>query len=255
MTIMKHLQQIKTQADKRKACEDQLLPFSKALFEANWARAAQIILGNLSWLYDHSIIVDCKRIYALAKGKAIQCYQDGSLQSETNLQKNMKYVGQYLRFHSNGVPSQYKQYNKHGNLSGKITEFYHDGSLSFEGNYRNGKVTGMVRRWHYGGRLARETFYKNGKRHGICKAWWDNEKHYLDFIAIYKDGHVMSEEMYSPNTGRKIRIEQYKLSSNGDRHRVVCMEFDEYTGELIYHAINNSINNKDTVIYRRPDNE
>ncbi len=65
-------------------------------------------------------------------------------------------------------------------------EWYKNGQLSGEINYKNGKPDGLTKRWHENGQLAFEGTYKDGKSDGLHRKWHENGQ--LAFEGTYKDG-------------------------------------------------------------------
>ncbi|MDG1146746.1 MAG: hypothetical protein P8N52_00440 [Crocinitomicaceae bacterium] len=61
-------------------------------------------------------------------------------------------------------------------FSGIYQEYYSNGELESEFNYKNGKKEGLCREWYSDGKLESEFNYKENKKEGFCKKWYSNGK-------------------------------------------------------------------------------
>jgi antitoxin component YwqK of YwqJK toxin-antitoxin module len=82
-----------------------------------------------------------------------------------------------------------KRFKKIGNklkLS-KLEDYYTNGQLESEKNYKDGKKDGLQRGWYENGQLEYEENYKDGKWNGLQRAWYENGQ--LKYEINYKDGN------------------------------------------------------------------
>jgi len=96
--------------------------------------------------------------------------------------------------------------------NGLIKEWYENGQLQFETNYKNGVQDGLNKGWYENGQIEFETNYKDGVRDGIDRGWNENgqkwyETNYKDGLrngickVWYKNGNLIYE--YNYKNGKK----------------------------------------------------
>ena len=73
-------------------------------------------------------------------------------------------------------------------------DYYTNGQLSFEYNYKDGKLHGLSKEWYSSGAIGCERYFKNGKRHGPDKFWKEHQK--LTHVDYYLYGNRVTEEEY-----------------------------------------------------------
>jgi len=71
-------------------------------------------------------------------------------------------------------------------VTGFVREWYEDGQLKSECNYKDGKRDGAEKGWYEDGQLKYECNYKDGKRDGAEKGWYEDGQ--LKSECNYKDG-------------------------------------------------------------------
>jgi antitoxin component YwqK of YwqJK toxin-antitoxin module len=113
-------------------------------------------------------------------------------------------------------------------FSGVYQEYYSNGKLESEYNYKNGKKEGLCKEWNSNGKLESEYNYKNGKKEGLCKEWNSNEKLELEcnFKKGEKDG--LCKEWYS-NGNQKLECNFKKGEKDS-----LCIVWDTYGAVNIY---------------------
>ena len=111
------------------------------------------------------------------------------------------------------------------NFTGKQTEYYANGNLKYEVNYKNGKKDGLEtfwynsgamyiqtnyindledgtwNQWYESGQLKLDAQYKNGKEHGHFQSWFANGKKRSE--ANFFEGKKTGIETYWYDTGEK----------------------------------------------------
>ena len=60
------------------------------------------------------------------------------------------------------------------NFTGQYLDWYENGQLWYEGNYKDGKLHGKCLGWYENSEKEYEFNYKNGGRHGKCISWDKN---------------------------------------------------------------------------------
>jgi len=61
-----------------------------------------------------------------------------------------------------------------GKKDGVHKEWYENGQLMFEKNYKNGTRDGLFRFWYENGQLESERSFKDWKKLGLEREWWSN---------------------------------------------------------------------------------
>jgi len=93
-------------------------------------------------------------------------------------------------------------YDKDGSLSektgaipdGKINEYYSDGRLWKEWNYKNNMRDGIVKVFYPNGSLSEEALFKANKREGVAKEFYENGN--IKTEGDFKDGKLLSFKEY-----------------------------------------------------------
>lgn len=91
-----------------------------------------------------------------------------------------------------------------------VREFFSDGTLRLEVEYKGKLQHGMLREWHSTGVLMRECSMVNGKHHGWSRAWTESGQvlgatHFINgkfsgpMISYSADGQAKSVEFYIDN--------------------------------------------------------
>jgi antitoxin component YwqK of YwqJK toxin-antitoxin module len=108
-------------------------------------------------------------------------------------------------------------------FTGKVVEYWSDGQMKMEVEFREGQPHGKASSWHKNGQKALVAEWWNGKVHGKQTIWYENgqkmgETEYRKgnehgrFIGWYKNGRKMLEAEYSD--GRKIKTECWDKQGN-----------------------------------------
>jgi len=121
------------------------------------------------------------------------------------------------------------EYDKKGNKKneikdgiGKVKEYYDNGRLLFEGEYKNGLKNGKAKEYNISGRLEFDGEYLNGKKNGKAKEYDFNG---LSFDGEYKYGQRIKGKEYS---GSELVFDgEYK---NGERWNGYLKEYKYYDG-------------------------
>jgi antitoxin component YwqK of YwqJK toxin-antitoxin module len=65
-------------------------------------------------------------------------------------------------------------------FSGVYQEYYSNGKLESEYNYKNGKKEGLCKEWNSNEKLELECNFKKGEKDGLCKEWYSNGNQKLE---------------------------------------------------------------------------
>ena len=98
-------------------------------------------------------------------------YEDGN--PRQYIQKNWKIHGLDREWYSNGQ-LWYERNWKNGNLHGRKRGWYFNGSLMYKCYWKNSNPCGPARGWHENGQLKYEQNWKNGKKDGLERWWYKN---------------------------------------------------------------------------------
>ncbi len=74
-------------------------------------------------------------------------------------------------------------------LTGAARDWYKNGQLRCEYNFKNGKAKGIFRDWYENGQPMYEYNYKNGKKEGISRDWYSDGQ--LEYERNYKNGKII----------------------------------------------------------------
>ena len=91
------------------------------------------------------------------------------------------------------------EYNyKNGKKNGVQKKWYLNNQLSIKYNYSNGKLDGLQKKWYENGKVKSESNYNNDILNGISRYWFSNGQ--LKYIKLYKDGLLVDTlESYDEN--------------------------------------------------------
>lgn len=111
-------------------------------------------------------------------------------------------------------------------FTGIASEYFKDGSLASEVEYRNGFSNGRTRWWYSNGQLKSDFECVRGLKNGQAKVWFDDGL--IKSIAEYRYG---IEITYEENNGkgevlitRKIEPDSYQFSLI-EQHKKLCEEW------------------------------
>ena len=116
-----------------------------------------------------------------------------------------KREGVWREWYKNGQLQLEAQY-KNGESEGLYRYWHENGQLNAEYQNKNGKPEGLYRHWHKNGQLSQEGQYKNGEKQGIYRSW--NENGQLTQEGQYKNGEKQGLWVWEEN-GRLNRSKNY----------------------------------------------
>ena len=77
-----------------------------------------------------------------------------------------------------------------GKKHGLHIDWYENGQLLYEYNYKNGKFHGLLRVWHKNGQLSLECNYIDGQEHGLSREWHEDGQLWMK--CNYVNGRYIS---------------------------------------------------------------
>ncbi|MAZ61293.1 MAG: hypothetical protein CMG50_03850 [Candidatus Marinimicrobia bacterium] len=91
------------------------------------------------------------------------------------------------------------EYNyKNGKKNGVQKKWYLNNQLSIKYNYENGKLDGLQKKWYENGNIKSESNYNNDILNGISRYWFSNGQ--IKYLKLYKDGLLVDIlESYDEN--------------------------------------------------------
>ena len=109
-----------------------------------------------------------------------------------------------------------REYNyKNNKRDGIGKEYDEEGKLWSEWNYKNGEKDGISREYYNNGKLRAENNLKNGKPEGLCRLYYENGKLYAE--ADHKDDKALVKGYYeSGNKNTFMDDEFLKLIIEGE---------------------------------------
>ena len=122
--------------------------------------------------------IEYKRIYIDGK-------KDGQIEYERYFKDGKKVSEISYEYYSNGQISEEVNY-KDGKKNGKQTVWYSNGQIMLEKNYKDDKRYGKSTMWYSNGQIGRESNYKNEKLDGKWTNWYENGQ--IEKKTNYKDG-------------------------------------------------------------------
>ena len=79
-------------------------------------------------------------------------------------------------------------YNRYSELDGEATQWFENGKMKKQSEYKNGKLHGTLSEWYKNGQKKYEQHFKDGKKDGSFTRWFDDgHKHYVE---QYKNGKL-----------------------------------------------------------------
>ncbi|MBT8254122.1 MAG: hypothetical protein HKN00_00150 [Flavobacteriaceae bacterium] len=79
-------------------------------------------------------------------------------------------------------------------IDGFYQEWYSDGKIKKESNYKFGNAHGSWKEWFPNGQIGAIKFYEDGEEHGVFKYYSKNGK--LTFVETYDHGQLISREIH-----------------------------------------------------------
>ena len=88
--------------------------------------------------------------------------------------------------------TEYTYYTKDGKVvrHGLCKDYYENGKIVSELNYKDGKLDGICKGYYKDGELEFEYNYKDGKRDGLCKYYYEDGG--LESELNFKEGKLKS---------------------------------------------------------------
>ncbi len=120
--------------------------------------------------------------------KKDEFYENGNKMSENNYNKNEYPEGKQYEWYPNGI-LQFEFNYKNENFEGKQYFFGPDKILQWEKNYKNGKYDGSQFFFYPDGNLEKKENYKNGKKEGV--QYFYNKNGELEKEENYKNGYLI----------------------------------------------------------------
>ena len=99
---------------------------------------------------------------------------------------------------------------KDGKREGLIKIYYENGNLRVEGNYKDDKLEGSIKGYYENGNLGAEGNFKDGKPEGSIKEYYENGN--LKSEIFFKKGKPISGYYYDPQ-GNKTKIPQAYINN------------------------------------------
>ena len=123
--------------------------------------------------------------------------------------------GSFIQYYSNGQIKNDFNYKK-GKLDGEYKEYRENGNLYIQTKYRKWKLDGTYKKYHPNGNLYIQTQYEKGKLDGEYKEYHENGNLYIQtkYKKDNKDGKTLS------------------LYSSGDNYRYTCFKEGEIVGNV-----------------------
>ncbi len=86
------------------------------------------------------------------------------------------------------------------NLQGLYKEFYADGSIGMEANYKDDLLDGICKTYYHDGKIAEYAEYKEGMRNGLAITYYDNATHDVKTESYYRnDTLIRAQYSYFPS--------------------------------------------------------
>lgn len=140
-----------------------------------------------------------------AKGKVTTYYDNGKKEASGKV-KNFKKQGKWKYWDIEGHLEKIVMF-KDDQLQGLYTEYYHDGSISQQGNYSaSSEKTGVWNSYYQGGKKASVLNYAGNQFDGMQQWWYENGQ--LREQSMYSKGEIVYRWTWHYN-GRKKTIETY----------------------------------------------
>ncbi|MDG1724571.1 MAG: hypothetical protein P8I11_02640, partial [Bacteroidia bacterium] len=97
-------------------------------------------------------------------------------------------------------------------FSGVYQEYYSNGKLESECNFKNGKKDGLVKEWYSNGNQKFEGSFKKGEKEGLSKEWYSNGNQ--KFEGSFKNGKKDSLHIYWNENGDWTSIKNYDVKGS-----------------------------------------
>lgn len=138
-------------------------------------------------------------------GEAYEMY-NSTKKAVTAHFKDGKLDGKLVRYHENGLPSSFEEFNGGEIISRKQT--YENGKIYTVEKFKNGKYDGEQIEYHLNGNYADKIFYKDGKPEGLWVAYYENGN--IATVEKYRDGKQEGEQKIYHENGKLMATGAYK---------------------------------------------
>ena len=195
---------------------------NKLIFEYDCLNGKKIGKGK-EYYIDGNLKFEGEYLNGKRHGEGKKYDVKGHIKFEGEYKNNKKWNGKRYKDENKEILYEIKDgkgiYKRHlfegeyinGELNGKCKEYFENGNLLFEGEYKNGKKwngkgydlngnivyelnngKGYIKQYNYrGNRLSFEGYFLNGEKNGFCKEYSGLR---LTFEGEYKDGKKMEKE-------------------------------------------------------------
>ncbi len=201
---LKHISDINFKSKKRAKCELEfnILSEMAGKITVNICDSIQYINNSVMVNEQNPFIeIDSKRSAKLSgefvfwiKGKFVDIFQElleksiPVIESENGVLREWYEEGQLF------TEYQFKNERRHGIQK----KWYKNGQLMQLYNYKNGKLNGLQQKWYNSGKLKAEWYYLNDQLHGYSKEWYPNGQQ--KFVKKYDYGVLLEiVESYDEN--------------------------------------------------------
>jgi len=101
-----------------------------------------------------------------------------------------------VQYHNNGKLKRQGTLDAYGKPHGNVKEWYSNGNISKDQNFKNGIHHGECKAYFENGNIWQEYNFKNGKQHGINNEFYEDGS--KNITCVFKDGkeHGMREQYY-----------------------------------------------------------
>ena len=133
--------------------------------------------------------------------------QDGQLERKKEYEKGIELSDTTFDYYDNGQLWSQENY-KYGKREGLCEKFYENGQLFDRENYKNGNKDGLSETFYDNGQLYYKVNYKNGERDGLSETFYKNGQ--LSKTEEWKDGEYDGLWEYFDEDGNLTKTKEYK---------------------------------------------
>ena len=135
---------------------------------------------NTQWYNTGELMNKYTRINNKQEGEFKEWYKNGTLMIDTTYKNNI-IVGHFKNYYPNGQLNMELCCSEgslkpipHFKIDGEFNQFYENGNLWIQSNYKYGFLQGQYKEWNKDGILVKECNYNNGQLHGEWKEYNTN---------------------------------------------------------------------------------
>lgn len=145
----------------------------------------------------NALVEEGNFVNGFKEGVWIKYFPDGKTKKLEGNYVNNRPMGQYTRYHKNGVIMEKGNFSRK-NFSGPYARYYKNGNLSYSCTFdKQGKETGSVKHYHLNGTLAMEYTAQDGMVLGKMTKYYENGS--VQEIREYGDkGQIAKVEKFKP---------------------------------------------------------